>query len=141
MDAGEMNQLAEVFREALVACLEECSQGRQGLFTEASSHAWPEAQNVRRLADGLQAVIPEDNKAYALCGEFMELRTINITSKEEERGLAKAFLDRITKGQVGSPMQQQVNWKPMNAGRTRSREEFWDQSSPFEESWDQSVAD
>lgn len=141
MDADEINQLAEVFRDSLVACLEECAKGRQGLFTEVNNNTWTEALNVRCLADGIQVAIPEDNKAYALCGEFMELSTINITCKEEERGLAKAFLERIAKGQVGSPMQEQVNWKGMNAVRSSSKDDSWDQSPSIEESWDQSVAD
>ena len=33
IEPGQLQNLAQVFREQLVACLEECARGRRGLFS------------------------------------------------------------------------------------------------------------
>jgi len=48
--------LVRAFSDQLLACLEECAQGRHGLFSEPStgengeSASWPEAAKLRELA-------------------------------------------------------------------------------------------
>ena len=33
IESGQLQGLAQVFRDQLVACLEECARGRRGLFS------------------------------------------------------------------------------------------------------------
>ena len=47
-EIDELDRLAEVFRQQLTACLEECAQGRRGLFLDLEQDAtgqegWPAA--------------------------------------------------------------------------------------------------
>jgi hypothetical protein len=116
MGAEEFGGLAEVFREQLVALLEECAHGRRGLFSEfehlgAEEAAWPEAAQLRELAAALQAILAQDGERNALCDEFLDLCTMHGESHPGEARLARAFMARIENGQVGTPTQPE--WKPL----------------------------
>jgi hypothetical protein len=110
-DEAEPNQLeslAQVFRDQLIACLEECAQGRHGLFSgyehlggEADYQAWPEAARLRELALALQGIFAQQEEQNALCDEFLDLCSIHGESNPGERKLARALLDRIEKGDIG----------------------------------------
>ena len=110
---GQLEVLAQVFREQLLACLEECAQGRAGLFAgrehlgEAEPNAWPEAVRLRELALALQAVFAQQDEPNSLCDEFLDLCSMHGESNPGERKLARAFLARIEKGQVGTPTQEE----------------------------------
>ncbi|MGA2219776.1 MAG: hypothetical protein ABSG51_16925 [Terracidiphilus sp.] len=116
-DSGELGSLAQVFRDQLVACLEECAQGRKGLFSsheqlgEAGQDAWPEAARLRELALALQAIFAQASESSPLpsplVDEFLDLCSIHGESNPGERKLAKAFLTRIENGQVGTPTQEE----------------------------------
>jgi hypothetical protein len=97
--------LSSVFREQLVACLEECARGRSGLFAEAVGEvdAWPEALRLRELAVALQGVFSAHGERDALCDEFLDLCSIHGELNPGERRLARAFLERIESGTVGTP--------------------------------------
>ena len=115
MEAEQMGVLVEAFREQLVALLEECAQGKRGLFSEyehlgVEEPAWPEAARLRELAAALQAILAQDGERNALCDEFLDLCTIHGESNPGEPRLARAFLARIEKGEVGAPTEQE--WKP-----------------------------
>jgi hypothetical protein len=108
-EPGQLATLAEVFREQLVACLEECAQGRKGLFSdyefsgdEGEDVAWPEAARLRELALALQGIFAQQEEPNALCDEFLDLCSIHGESNPGERKLARAFLSRIENGQVGT---------------------------------------
>jgi hypothetical protein len=108
MEPDKMEMLASAFREQLLACLEECVQGRRGLFSgyerlsgEAGDRAWPEAERLRELALALQGVFLRQERQNPLCDEFLDLCSIHGESHPGERKLAKAFLERIGKGEVG----------------------------------------
>lgn len=108
----ELDRLAEVFREQLTACLEECAQGQKGLFLDleentAGEEGWPEAARLRELAMALQGVFAQAERRCALCDEFLDLCTIHGESNPGERRLARAFLQRIEKGEVGTPTQEE----------------------------------
>jgi len=116
MEAEEIGGLAEVFREQLIALLEECARGRRGLFSEyehlgGDEAGWPEAARLRELAAGVQAVLAQDGERNALCDEFLDLCTMHGESHPGEARLARAFLARIEKGEVGSPTEPE--WKPL----------------------------
>jgi hypothetical protein len=119
MDSGEeielsqLQTLSQVFRDQLLACLEECVQGRAGLFAnrehlgDGEEQGWPEAARLRELAIALQALFAQQDEPNPLCDEFLDLCSIHGESNPGERRLARAFLARIEKGQVGTPTQEE----------------------------------
>lgn len=109
MEPGQLETLAQVFCEQLIACLEECARGRKGLFSdvellgdEGESAAWPEAARLRELALALQGIFAQQEERNALCDEFLDLCSIHGESHPGERRLARSFLERIERGEVGS---------------------------------------
>lgn len=106
----ELDALDRVFREQLIACLEECALGQSGLFAEAISeeNAWPEARRLRELAIALQSVYAMHEQRNALCDEFLDLCSISAgEANMSGRRLARAFLERIEKGEVGTPTESE----------------------------------
>lgn len=110
---GQLEVLSQVFREQLLACLEECAQGREGLFASrehlgyAEPHPWPEAAQLRELAMALQTLYAQQDEPSPMCDEFLDLCSIHGESNPGERKLARALLARIEKGQVGTPTQEE----------------------------------
>ena len=111
-EPGQLDALAHVFSEQLLACLDECARGRKGLFSEyvddeEEGGSWPEAARLRELAIALQGIFAQQEKRNALCDEFLDLCTIHGESHPGERKLARAFLERIERGDVGSRTQEE----------------------------------
>jgi hypothetical protein len=105
-----LETLARAFAEQLLACLDECARGRRGLFSdfeglgdEAEDDAWPEAARLRELALALQGVFAQQDERNTLCDEFLDLCSIHGESNPGERKLARTFLERIERGEVGTP--------------------------------------
>ncbi|HEV2134133.1 MAG TPA: hypothetical protein VGR47_07700 [Terracidiphilus sp.] len=97
------------FAEQLLACLEECARGRRGLFSdyedesgEEAAGGWPEAARLRDLAAAMQGAFARMGRRNALADEFLDLCSIHGESHPGERRLARAFLERIERGAVGS---------------------------------------
>lgn len=110
MDGQSVGPLIEVFREQLMACLEECAQGRRGLFSDVSfagGDEWPEAVQLRDLAAALQSILAQDEDRNALCDEFLDLCTMHGEMNPGEPRLAREFLKRIERGEVGTPTQKE----------------------------------
>lgn len=110
-----LKSLASIFREQLIACLEECAQGRRGLFSAyehlGEAEAWPEAERLRELAMALQNVFAQEQENNLLSDEFLDLCTMHGESNPGESRLARAFLQRIERGEVGTqPEQEQRPW-------------------------------
>src|ERR1700744_76157 len=110
VSSEQFGALVRAFSEQLMACLEECAQGRCGLFSdlelsadEEENRAWPEAAQLRQLAFALQAILNQDGERNALCDEFLDLCTIHGENHPGESRLARMFLGRIERGEVGSP--------------------------------------
>ena len=111
-DSSQLEMLARVFGEQLLACLDECARGRKGLFSEyvdeeSEGGGWPEAARLRELAIALQGIFAQQQERNALCEEFLDLCTIHGESHPGERRLARAFLERIERGEVGTPTQEE----------------------------------
>jgi hypothetical protein len=111
----ELEVLARAFSEQLLACLDECARGRKGLFSEyvggdEETAIWPEAQRLRELALALQGVFAQLEERNAVVDEFLDLCTMHGESHPGERKLARAFLERIERGDVGTPTEKE--WKP-----------------------------
>jgi hypothetical protein len=112
MNSEEMVTLATAFSEQLLACLDECARGRKGLFSEYivdedEDAGWPEAARLRELAIALQGVYAQLEQRNSLLDEFLDLCTIHGESHLGERKLARAFLERIERGEVGTPTQKE----------------------------------
>jgi hypothetical protein len=111
IEPTELDALAHVFSEQLLACLDECARGRRGLFAEMigdeNGEPWPEATRLRELAIALQGVFAQQEQRNALCDEFLDLCTMHGESHPGERRLARTFLERIERGDVGSPTQEE----------------------------------
>jgi hypothetical protein len=110
-DPSQLELLARAFSDQLLACLDECARGRKGLFSENLSDedepAWPEAARLRELAIALQGVFAQQEERNALVDEFLDLCTIHGESHPGERRLARTFLERIERGDVGTPTQEE----------------------------------
>ena len=109
MDPIQLDILAQAFCGQLMACLDECARGRKGLFSEYEQlggededHSWTEAARLRELAVALQGVLAQQEQKNALCDEFLDLCTMHGESHPGERKLARAFLERIERGEVGA---------------------------------------
>ena len=109
MEPDQIEMLTSAFRDQLLALLGECARGRHGLFSEYQhlggdeSHEWPEAARLRELAAALQSVLAQSGERNALCDEFLDLCTIHGEYDPGEPRLARTFLMRIEKGEVGTP--------------------------------------
>ena len=113
IDPTELESLAQAFTEQLLACLDECARGRKGLFSdlallsEDEDRVWPEAARLRELALALQGVFAQQEQRNALCDEFLDLCTMHGESNPGERKLARAFLERIERGEVGTKPEEE----------------------------------
>lgn len=114
MEPDEIETLSRAFSEQLLACLDECARGRHGLFSEPiddqDENSWPEAARLRELAVALQSILAQHEERNALCDEFLDLCTIHGESHPGERKMARAFLERIERGDVGSPTEDKPPW-------------------------------
>ena len=111
MDPSEVDALSRAFSEQLLACLDECARGRHGLFAEPidldePEKPWPEAARLRELAVALQNLLAQQGERNALCDEFLDLCTMHGESHPGARKLARMFLERIERGEVGAPTQE-----------------------------------
>ena len=111
MPSEQLETLSRAFSEQLLACLDECARGRHGLFSEPiddqDENSWSEAARLRELAVALQSILAQHEERNALCDEFLDLCTIHGESHPGERKLARAFLERIERGEVGAPTEQE----------------------------------
>jgi len=106
MDSDQLGVLTTAFRDQLLACLEECAHGRRGLFSEAGhlggEPGWPEATRLRELAAALQPILAQAGEPAPLVEEFLDLCTIHGEANPGEPRLAREFLRRIDRGEVGT---------------------------------------
>ncbi len=112
-----LDAATQAFAEQLISCLDECARGRRGLFSDyegesadAKEIAWPEAARLRELAVALQTILAHQGERNALCDEFLDLCTIHGDSHPGERRLARTFLERIERGEVGTPNEGKGPW-------------------------------
>ena len=114
----QLQALSQAFRDQLIACLEECARGRNGLFSDVDllsddggAFGWPEAVRLRELAMALQSVFAQQEEQNSLVDEFLDLCSMHGESHPGERKLALAFLKRIEKHEVGhQPAREASPW-------------------------------
>ena len=108
MESEQIEMLTTAFREQLLSLLEECARGRRGLFVAyeqlggEEDRGWAEAARLRELAAALQSILAQEGERNALCEEFLDLCTVHGEYDPGEARLARAFLARIEKGEVGT---------------------------------------
>ena len=105
-----LETLARAFSDQLLACLDECARGRKGLFSSTATdeeEMWPEAERLRELALALPDVFAQQGERNALCDEFLDLCSMHGEFHPGERKLAREFLARIERGDVGTPTEQE----------------------------------
>jgi hypothetical protein len=113
LEPAQMEPLTKAFVDQLMACLDECARGRRGLFSDVEllgdeqDRGWPEAAQLRQLAMGLQAILAQQEERNALCDEFLDLCSMHGESHPGERRLARVFLERIERGEVGAPTEEE----------------------------------
>ncbi len=115
MESDPLEGVRAAFRAQLLACREGCAHGRRGLFAEyehlGEESAWPEASRLRELASALQSILAQDEEREPLADEFLDLCTIHGESDPGEPRLAREFLRRIDRGEVGTPTQKETPWR------------------------------
>ncbi|HEY1253753.1 MAG TPA: hypothetical protein VGF01_03120 [Terracidiphilus sp.] len=113
---GQTEALEQAFCEQLMACLDEAARGRRGLFSSVEllevgdENSWPEAERLRELALAMQGVLAQLETQNALCEEFLDLCSMHGESHPGERKLARAFLERIERGEVGQQTGKNLPW-------------------------------
>ena len=65
------------------------------------------ASECARRAIALQAIMAQQGERNALCDEFLDLCTMHGEAHPGERRLARMFLERIERGEVGTPTEEQ----------------------------------
>src|ERR1700691_2306534 len=114
MPPDQLEMLGRAFSEQLLSCLDECARGRRGLFSELideeEGKSWTEAARLRELAVALQNILAQHEERNALCDEFLDLCTIHGESHPGERKLARTFLERIERGEVGVQADEKPPW-------------------------------
>jgi hypothetical protein len=106
-----LDELSHAFTDQLLTLLDECARGRHGLFgdpvsEEGDKPGWPEAVRLRELALALQAVFAQNEQRHALADEFLDLCSMHGEAHPGERRLARMFLERIERGEVGAPTEK-----------------------------------
>jgi hypothetical protein len=71
------------------------------LIDDGPSGSWPEAARLRELALALQGLFAQQEDRNALCDQFLDLCSMHGESHPGERKLARSFLGRIERGEVG----------------------------------------
>ena len=111
MDQVEVEALSLAFSNQLLTLLDACARGRRGLFGEPidadeTEESWPEAARLRELGVALQSALAQQSERNALVDEFLDLCTMHGESHPGERKLARMFLERIERGEVGAPTEE-----------------------------------
>jgi hypothetical protein len=96
------SRLAEIeaeFRPLLVSCLQECAQGRYGLFgqndhldPEGRYWGWPNAKRLMDLAQEIKSIRSEFGQTDGSCDRFLGLCALRGSNVSGEPRLAAEFL-------------------------------------------------
>ena len=99
-DQTEAEKLSELEAELGVLirrCLEECAQGRQGLFAQSPENAaWPEAERVRVLAQEIAAKYSTFGSVHPVCELFLHYCSLRHGgNRRGEPKMAAEFLEEL----------------------------------------------
>lgn len=101
-DRIESERLAELEAEwnrLLPKCLEECAEGRWGLFgqnPEVPGLEWPEAERIRFLANEITAMHAKFGSAHPVCELFLHYCSLRYGgNRRGEPKMATEFLEEL----------------------------------------------
>ena len=96
-------QVESEFLALLFSCLQECAQGRYGLFgqndhadSEGRYWGWPEAKRLRNLAQEIRSLRSEFGQTNEACERFIQLCSLRGPNVPGEPKLAADFLANLT---------------------------------------------
>ena len=97
-----LNELEVEFEPLLLACLEECAQGRWGVFgrndladPEHRYWHWKEAERLKEIAEEIHSLSEEFGNSNALCERFLYYRSLRGANVKGEPRLARELLNEI----------------------------------------------
>jgi len=98
-DQGESQKLSELEAEwnrLLPQCLEQCAQGRVGLFAKRQEADWPEAERLRSLAQEIAAIHATFGSANPVCELFLHYCSLRYgPNVRGEPKMAAEFLEEL----------------------------------------------
>ena len=102
-----MEELESGFRPLLISCLEECRDGRWGLFGQNGSEEgrkylhWEDGERLKEIALQIRALRAEFGQPHPLVERFLHYCSLRGANIPGEPKLAKAFLEEIQRGDFG----------------------------------------
>ena len=102
-----LDDLESALRPLLLSCLEECRNGRWGLFgqndsMEAAKYLrWEDGQHLKEMALEIRSLRAEFGRPNPLVERFFHYCSLRGGNVPGEPKLARAFLDEIQRGDFG----------------------------------------
>ena len=100
-DEQRLTALESDFEPLLIKCLKECANGRWGLFGQnqqpesAAALHWPEAERLRKLAEGIQDLRAKFGQPNAMCERFLNYCSEQGSNLLGEPKRARKFLESL----------------------------------------------
>lgn len=101
IEVKKLDEIESEFLPLLVSCLQECAQGRWGLFgqndhlDEARWLDWPEARRLKQLAKAINLIRAQTGHSSDICNRFLGLCSLRGPNVEGELRLAARLLAEI----------------------------------------------
>lgn len=99
---GKLESLEREFQKLLIACLQECANGRWGLFGQNEhvdpdgrySH-WPQPKQLWEMAQEIREIRSEFGTSNWLCERFVHFRSLRGSNVPGEPKLAAQLLEEL----------------------------------------------
>ena len=99
---SKLDSLESEFQTLLVACLQECANGRYGLFGQ-NDHVdpdgrywrWPQSKQLWEMAQEIQEIRSEFGSTNWLCDRLLHFRSLRGSNVPGEPKLAAQLLEEI----------------------------------------------
>lgn len=96
IEAERLAELESEWNGLLPQCLEQCAQGRCGLFAKAEESEWPEAERLGALAQEIAAIHATLGSANPVCELFLHYCSLRFGSNVRgEPKMAAEFLEEL----------------------------------------------
>lgn len=97
IEEHRLPQLEANFREMLLSCLQECAEGRWGLFNSRYRYfEWPEAEELTRNAHEIQSLKAQFGHSNDFSERFLHYCEMRGPQVPGEPKLARQFLEEIS---------------------------------------------
>lgn len=103
----KLAEMEEEFASLLLSCLQQCAQGRWGLFgqnehfdIEGRYLRWPEAKRLNNLAQGIKTIRGEFGQSNEMCERllhFCSLRGSNVSGEPKLAALLLAEIEKVNR--------------------------------------------